>query len=142
MLGFLTSPVNYKKSNMETKQITIDISKDKEGLRINGDLVKVKIKNGIVSIENYSTGCGHSCHPNIDSTGSVSGMKAKGYWDKKDEIVRAHGFIYNKSAIHCSDPLDEVAYAMEYHGFNIPQRVIEAAEKETVVLNVEIKPTW
>jgi hypothetical protein len=130
---------------MKSKQITIDISKDKEGLRINGDLVKVKIKNGIVSIENYSTGCGHSCHPNIDVTGSVSGMKNKGYWGKKDEIVRANGFFYNKSVIHCSDPLDEVAYAMEYHGFNIPQRVIKEAEErnQTVSMPVDIKPvTW
>lgn len=50
---------------------------------------------GIAWIEDGSTGCGHSCHANIDSSGSVSGMKKLGYWDKEDRTVRSHGFIYN-----------------------------------------------
>ena len=52
-------------------------------------------KSGIAWIEDGSTGLGHSCHANIDATGSVRGMKALGYWGKEDRTVRSHGFIYN-----------------------------------------------
>lgn len=52
-------------------------------------------RTGIAWIENGSTGCSHSCHSNIDSSGSVRGMKQLGYWNKKDRTVRSHGFIYN-----------------------------------------------
>lgn len=63
---------------------------------------------GIAWIEDGSTGCGHSCHPNIDSTGSVTGMKKLGYWNKKDRIVRSHGFQYNidKFVIDTKDEFD------------------------------------
>lgn len=50
---------------------------------------------GIAWIEDGSTGCGHSCHANIDSSGSVRGMKSLGYWGKEDRTIRSHGFIYN-----------------------------------------------
>lgn len=50
---------------------------------------------GIAWIVNGRTGMSHSCHPNIDVTGSVTGMKNKGFWGKKDRIVRSHGFQYN-----------------------------------------------
>lgn len=36
-------------------------------------------KNGIAWIKDGSTGLGHSCHANIDVTGSVRGMKVLGY---------------------------------------------------------------
>lgn len=52
-------------------------------------------KNGIAWIKDGSTGLGHSCHANIDVTGSVRGMKVLGYWGKEDRTVRSHGFIYN-----------------------------------------------
>lgn len=52
-------------------------------------------KNGIAWIEDGSTGLGYSIHPNIDSSGSVTGMKKLGYWGKKDRTIRSHGFIYN-----------------------------------------------
>lgn len=54
-------------------------------------------RNGIAWIENGSTGLGHSCHPNIDASGSVSGMKNRGYWDKTDKVIQSHGFKYNIS---------------------------------------------
>lgn len=63
---------------------------------------------GIVWIEDGSTGVGHSCHPNIDATGSVRGMKKLGYWGEKDVCVRSHGFIYNVSRTIVTDPLDEI----------------------------------
>lgn len=52
-------------------------------------------KNGIAWIEDHSTGLGVSVHPNIAASGSVSGMKALGYWGKDDRTVKSHGFIYN-----------------------------------------------
>lgn len=52
-------------------------------------------KNGIAWIEDGSSGCGFSVHSNIDSSGSVRGMKNLGYWQKKDRTIRSHGFIYN-----------------------------------------------
>lgn len=101
------------------------VSKDDEGLRIDGYLVTFKEKNGIVVIENGSTGSGHSCHPNIDVSGSVSGMKKLGYWQKDAKVVRANGFYYNTSSIVISDPLDLLAYHMEVNGYRIKQSVID-----------------
>lgn len=108
---------------------TLIVTKDEEGLRINGYLVAFKRQNGIVSIENYSVGIGHSCHPNIDASGSVKGMKNLGYWRKDATTVKAHGFIYNKSSIVISDPLDLLAYHMEYNGYEIKAEVIAQANK-------------
>lgn len=42
--------------------------------------------NGIAWIEDGSTGLGISVHPNLDKSGSVTGMKKLGYWDKSDRI--------------------------------------------------------
>jgi len=64
---------------------------------------------GIAWVENSSTGCGHSAHPNIDATGSVRGMKDLGYWDKNARTVRTHGFIYNIDSYVVTDELDHIA---------------------------------
>lgn len=56
---------------------------------------------GIAWIEDGSSGCGFSVHSNIDSSGSVKGMKNLGYWGKKDRAVRSHGFIYNIDSFVC-----------------------------------------
>ena len=68
-------------------------------------------QNGLAQIEDGTTGIEHSCHPHIDGTGSVSGMKKLGYWDKQDRIVRSHGFIYNidKFVIDKENSLDIIA---------------------------------
>ena len=66
-------------------------------------------KTGIATVEDGTTGCGHSCHPNIDRTGSVTGMKKLGYWGQTDLTVRSHGFIYNISRLVVTDKLDELA---------------------------------
>ena len=58
-------------------------------------------KTGIAWIEDGRTGCGISVHSNIDSTGSVSGMKNLGYWMKNTRTVRSHGFIYNIDSFIC-----------------------------------------
>jgi len=66
-------------------------------------------KSGIAFVEDGITGCGHSAHPNIDNSGSVSGMKKQGYWDKNAKTVKARGFIYNISSVVTTDELDEIA---------------------------------
>lgn len=58
-------------------------------------------KNGIAWIEDGRTGLGISIHANISSSGSVSGMKVRGYWGKKDRTVRSHGWIYNIDSFVC-----------------------------------------
>ena len=63
---------------------------------------------GIAWIEDGSTGLGHSAHPNIDVTGSVKGMKERGYWDKDDQIVKSHGFYYDISKFVATDDLDNI----------------------------------
>lgn len=68
-------------------------------------------KTGIAWVENGEAGISHSCHPNISRTGSVRGMKSRGYWGKNDRTVRSHGFIYNIDICHTSDDLDKVACA-------------------------------
>ncbi len=65
-------------------------------------------KTGIAWIEDGSTGMSHSIHPNIDSSGSVRGMKNLGYWDKQDKIVKSHGFKFNISKVVVTDELDKI----------------------------------
>ncbi len=36
-------------------------------------------------------------HPSIHVSGSVRGMKERGYWDKHDICVRCGNYIYNLS---------------------------------------------
>ena len=67
------------------------------------------LKTGIAWVEDGYTGMGHSCHPNIAATGNVAGMKNLGYWDKTDQTVRSHGWIYNVSHVTVTDELDELA---------------------------------
>lgn len=66
-------------------------------------------KTGIAWVEDGSTGMGHSAHPNIDATGSIRGMKERGYWEKYDKCVRSHGFIYNISKTVVTGKYDEIA---------------------------------
>lgn len=68
-------------------------------------------RTGIAWVKDCSTGMGHSCHANIDATGSVRGMKKLGYWGKNDRTVRSHGFIYNIDTfvVDKKDPYDMLA---------------------------------
>lgn len=59
-------------------------------------------KNGIAWIEDGSTGLGISVHPNIDKSGSVIGMKNRGFWNKSDRIVQSHGWKYNIDRFVCN----------------------------------------
>ena len=65
-------------------------------------------RTGIAWIEDGSTGCGHSVHANIDTSGSVRGMKQLGYWRKEDRVIRSHGFAYNIDTLVISDILDKI----------------------------------
>ena len=66
-------------------------------------------KTGIAWVEDGTSGCGHSAHPNIDKTGSVEGMKSLGYWGKDDRTVRSHGWIYNIGVCVVTSEYDEIA---------------------------------
>lgn len=66
-------------------------------------------RTGIAWVEDGSTGSGHTCHPSIDATGSVRGMKSRGYWRPKDRTVRCGGFIYNIDSFIASDDYDWLA---------------------------------
>lgn len=68
-------------------------------------------RTGIAWVENGHTGLGHSCHPSIDASGSIRGMKDRGWWGRRDRIVQSHGFKYNIDhlVVTPGDPLDELA---------------------------------
>jgi hypothetical protein len=88
------------------KNYEIKIERSPEGLRLDGNLCVINYKGKIITIDNRSAGCGHSAHPNIDISGSVSGMKKLGYWDKKDTIVKSAGYYYNISKTAISENID------------------------------------
>lgn len=92
-------------------------------------------KTGIAWVEDGTTGMGHSAHPNIDATGSIRGMKNRGYWAKDARCVRSHGYIYNIDLCVVSDELDEIA-AVECRcgGFhNRKLRGLTAADMHTFI---------
>lgn len=66
-------------------------------------------RSGIAWVEDGTAGVGHSCHANIDASGSVAGMKQRGYWRKTDRTVQSHGWIYNIDSLVVTDPEDEIA---------------------------------
>jgi len=66
-------------------------------------------RTGIAWVEDGTTGMWHTCHPNIDTTGSVRGMKKLGYWREDARTVRCCGFIYNVDSVVVTDELDRVA---------------------------------
>lgn len=66
-------------------------------------------RTGIAWVEDGSTGISHSCHASIDSTGSIRGMKKRGYWKQADRTVRSHGCIFNIDTFIATDDLDWLA---------------------------------
>jgi hypothetical protein len=66
-------------------------------------------KTGIAWVEDGSTGMIHSAHANIDSTGSIKGMKNLGYWGKKDRCIRSNGWIYNIDTIYARTEYEHIA---------------------------------
>ena len=101
---------------MKKETVTFTALQTQEGLFIDGQLISaVKTRKGIVSIHNGSAGVAHSVHPNINISGSVKGMKERGYWGKNDKTLQAHGRTYNISYIVLSDTLDKIAYMIQFH---------------------------
>lgn len=71
----------------------------------------IHAKSGIAFIMNGKTGETFICHhPSIDSSGSVSGMKRNGNWNKNDLVVRnVYGCNVNISKICISSLYDIIA---------------------------------
>ena len=69
---------------------------------------------GIAWAEDHRVGLGVSVHPNIDESGSVEGMVARGWWRGNDRIERSHGWTYNidRLSYDKNDPV-EAAVAAE-----------------------------
>lgn len=60
-------------------------------------------RTGIAKIQDGRLGFAHSIHANISSSGSVRGMRDRGYWGKKDRAVRAGSFTYNIDSLVSDD---------------------------------------
>jgi hypothetical protein len=65
--------------------------------------------SGIAAVADGHGGGFHTCHPNISATGSVRGMKDRGYWQRDARTVRAMGYIYNKDELVMSSEYDRLA---------------------------------
>lgn len=96
-------------------------------------------KTGIAWIEDGNPGLGHSCHPNIDKSGSVTRMRNLGYWGQTDRVVESHGWKCNidKYVIDPEDPLDAIV-ARECMCEACVERRGEAQKKEK---EAEAKPS-
>lgn len=64
---------------------------------------------GIAWVEDGTTGSAHSAHPNIHISGSVEGMRDRGYWGRNERTVTCNGWIYNIDRCVSDDELDEIA---------------------------------
>lgn len=66
-------------------------------------------RTGIAWAEDHRTGLCISVHPNIDESGSVEGMVARGRWRRDDRIEKSHGWIYNtdRLAYDANDPVEK-----------------------------------
>ena len=94
--------------------MAVDILKDP---RIDNDThvtLKRDSRTGIAWIEDGHTGTGVSVHANIDATGSVRGMRDRGYWGRDDRTVKSHGWIYNLDTFLC-DPKNSLEVIVADH---------------------------
>lgn len=66
-------------------------------------------RNGIAWVEDGTSGCGHSCHANIDESGSVEGMRNLYPSWHKGRILKSHGFYYNIDSLVVTSELDQLA---------------------------------
>ena len=72
---------------------TIKITRGAKGFRANDCQIQIKEKNGLIIILNSTLGISHSSHPNIEVSGSLSGMIKQGYWNREDEIIEINNII-------------------------------------------------
>mgnify|MGYP001560152951 CR=1 FL=1 len=87
-------------------------------------------RTGIARVEDGTTGTAASCHPNIAQSGSIRGMKQRGYWDRHARTVRAFGFVYNIDEVVCSDELDDIARAFCWCGGACDDRMNDTARPQ------------
>lgn len=66
---------------------------------------------GIAWIADGSTGLRYTVHPSIDASGSVRGMKDKGWWAQDARTVKSDGFIYNIDELIVHDDNDRIVAA-------------------------------
>ncbi len=71
-------------------------------------MLKIDSKTGLARYENGSTGTIHSCHPNIHRSGSVVGMRQRGFWGPKDRTITVGNYIYNIDHRIVSDDIDQL----------------------------------
>lgn len=60
--------------------------------------------HGIAFVQDFTTGQGHSAHPNVSASGNPAVV-----YGKDARIVRCHGWAYNTDRISVSDTLDDIA---------------------------------
>lgn len=89
---------------------------------------------GVIRVQDGTSGNGHTPWPNIDSTGSVAGMRARGFWGKEDEVLKALGSIYNVSKVVVEDELDLLSFVMIYEQINPFYMIHGVGETRTIVL--------
>lgn len=75
----------------------------------------VELRSGVCQIKDFTSGGAFTCHPSIDKSGSVRGMKSNGYWAKDDQIVEAFGCKHNIDKIRCDSLGDELCLHVETH---------------------------
>lgn len=65
---------------------------------------------GIAWAEDHRSGLRISVHPNIDRSGSVEGMIARGWWRSSDRIAWNRGWTYNIDRFSCNedDPIEAI----------------------------------
>jgi hypothetical protein len=67
------------------------------------------VPTGIAAVIDGTTGTMHTAHPNIAASGSVRGMKDRGFWRRDARVTRAMGYSYNTSELVMSSQNDRLA---------------------------------
>lgn len=86
---------------------------------------------GIAWAEDHRTGLRVSVHPNIDRSGSVEGMIARGWWRSSDRIAWNRGWTYNIDRFSCNedDPIEAiVAEECARPALNVGRPVLGASD--------------
>jgi hypothetical protein len=86
----------------------------------------------LVIVHDGSSGSGHQPYPSIDKTGSVRGMRARGYWGAKDKVIRVLGGCYNVSHQIIDHPLDLLSLRLIQNGMRFD--TLAPGETANVVL--------
>ena len=102
LYGNIINKTKNKRNTSSVKDIIV-LCEIKEHVTLNRDR-----KTGLAFIQDGTTGLHHTIHPNIDSTGSVSGMIANGPWEKDDIVLSTPYGHYNLSQKVITDDYDKI----------------------------------